>query len=324
MTESKSDELTDSENVDSFESIKSDLGYYLSNNRGGAIAARPSAIEKELESFNYRQQAIDSAMAAMAWPSAIQAALESFNYRQQAIDSAMAAMARPSAIQKALESFNYRQQAIDSAMAAMANFPAMENTLASFAAAGSMMLRDPSSVSAIFSSIERSKFSSFELESLEVDLTTAAEKFDNAGSTASLSSVFANLSPQVQTIFIFIFLHILFPLVNSVSANLLTPVAESYLQDKNLTDREKVKEIKEIPAHFNHITTEGLRFITGNNVRLRSEPSTKAEIIDELLLGQIVTVLSKDRNWIEVTYTYDSGESMSGWVFTRYTAKFVR
>lgn len=102
------------------------------------------------------------------------------------------------------------------------------------------------------------------------------------------------------------------------------PVIESYLQDDKLSNREKVKGIKETPLLLNNVTTDGLRFITGNGVLLRSKPSTKSEILDELLLGQVVTVLSKDRNWIEVTYKYENGEAMSGWVFTRYTAKFIR
>jgi uncharacterized protein YgiM (DUF1202 family) len=290
-----------------------------------AIAAitRPLAVEKALESFSSHQLAIDSAMAAIARPSAVEKALESFSSHQLAIDSAMAAIARPSAIEKALESFSFHQLAIDSALASIANFSAMENTLASFAAASSMMLRDPSSLSAIFASIEISKFSAFELESLEVDLVAATDQFNNAGSLVSLTSVFANLPPLVQAVFFFILLQVFLPQLNSISANLLTPVVESYLQGNNLTDREKVKEIKGIPVHLSGVATEGLRFITGNNVRLRSGPSTNSEILDELLLGQVVTVLSKDRNWIEVTYKYGDGETMSGWVFTRYTAKFV-
>jgi hypothetical protein len=43
-----------------------------------------------------------------------------------------------------------------------------------------------------------------------------------------------------------------------------------------------------------------------------------------MVLGQVVTVLSKNKNWIEIMYEYDNGEIMHGWVFTRYTTKFVR
>jgi uncharacterized protein YgiM (DUF1202 family) len=114
------------------------------------------------------------------------------------------------------------------------------------------------------------------------------------------------------------------PQVNSISANLITPVVESYLEASEETDRQKVKGIKNIPLALKDVDTTDLRFITGDNVRLRAGPSTNSEIYDELTLGQVVTVLTKKRNWIEVMYEYEDGESMSGWVFTRYTAKFVK
>ncbi|WP_362816913.1 SH3 domain-containing protein [Aeromonas dhakensis] len=55
-----------------------------------------------------------------------------------------------------------------------------------------------------------------------------------------------------------------------------------------------------------------------------ASPSTNYEIYDELISWQVVTVLNKRRNWIEVMHEYEDGEPMSGWVFTRYTAKFVK
>ena len=58
-----------------------------------------------------------------------------------------------------------------------------------------------------------------------------------------------------------------------------------------------------------------------NENRLRFELSTRLEILDELVIGQIVT---KNKNGIEVIYEYDDGELKSGWFFTRYTAKFVK
>ena len=72
------------------------------------------------------------------------------------------------------------------------------------------------------------------------------------------------------------------------------------------------------------INISSLRFVTGNNVRLRRAPSTNSEIIDEMALGQVVTVLSKKRNWIEVQYEYKDGEVMTGWTFTAYTKRFVK
>ena len=119
-------------------------------------------------------------------------------------------------------------------------------------------------------------------------------------------------------------MNIIVPQINSISANLLTPIVESYLDGNDADERKKIRDIKKLPLSTSEITTDNLRFITGNNVRLRESPSTNSAILDELVLGQVVTVLSKEKNWIEVMYAYEQEEVWHGWVFTRYKAKFVR
>ena len=42
------------------------------------------------------------------------------------------------------------------------------------------------------------------------------------------------------------------------------------------------------------------------------------------MLGQVATVVSKNKNWIEVVYECEDGTLLTGWVFTRYTSRFVR
>ncbi|WP_158070083.1 SH3 domain-containing protein [Motiliproteus sp. MSK22-1] len=58
-------------------------------------------------------------------------------------------------------------------------------------------------------------------------------------------------------------------------------------------------------------------------MRLRKGPSRKTEILSEFDQGQVVTVISKKRNWIEVRY-WDvlSKDYLQGWVFTKHTAYF--
>ncbi len=290
-----------------------------------AAITQPSATQEKVQSLVAYQSAIGRAAMAITQPSATQKAFESLLAYQSAIGRVvMAAIPHPFEIEKTFDAFSSHQRIIESAMASISNYPAMGDVLASFVAASTMILREPTSLSAILASIEDGDFPKFEAETFEADLTQAANKLNNASSQTSLLSVFWGLPQTLKIVFVFILLQILLPQVNSISANFLTPIAESYLLDNNLTDKEKIKKIKNIPLHLDDVTTEGLRFITGNNVRLRSEPTTKSEILDELLLGQVVTVISKDRNWIEVTYTHVDGETMSGWVFTRYTAKFVR
>ena len=289
-----------------------------------AAMARPSAIDKAIQSFALQQSAIDKAMAAMARPSAIDKAIQSFASQQSAIDKAMAAMARPSAIDKALQSFASQQSAIDKAMAAMAGSSSLEHAIKGFASASSVILTEPSYLSEMAQALSAVNFESINISSIEEELDNAESAFHSVEDGKNFLSVFSNLPPLIQAILFYFLIHVFLPQVNSISANLITPVVESYLEASEETDRQKIKGIKNIPLALNDIDTTDLRFITGDNVRLRAGPSTNSEIHDELTLGQVVTVLTKKRNWIEVMYEYEDGESMSGWVFTRYTAKFVK
>ena len=138
--------------------------------------------------------------------------------------------------------------------------------------------------------------------------------------------LFKSLNPLVQATIIFSFINVVLPMLVSVSSNIVTPHVQNYLNFvENKSSREMVAEIKKLPTDKVDIVTTHLRFITGNNVRLREEPSTKSIIVDELAFGQVVKIISKEKNWIEVSYSYgDNEREFRGWVFTRYTAKFLR
>lgn len=129
--------------------------------------------------------------------------------------------------------------------------------------------------------------------------------------------------PRWAQLILTIFLNtIAIPILISISANLLTSHVEKVIQDSDKSERQKLKEIRQLPLKVENIETSGLRFITAEHVRLREGPSTKSQILDDLKQGQIVTVLSKKRNWIEIKYEYGEGDIVTGWVFTRYTARF--
>ena len=164
-----------------------------------------------------------------------------------------------------------------------------------------------------------------DISSLQEELGRSdQQQFNEVNDIGSFIKIINSLPSLLQDIFYYLFIYVVIAQINSISANLLTPFVESYLKDNKSAERIQIKTIKRIPLSLGDVDTDGLRFIAGNNVRLRSESSTRSEVLDELVLGQIVTVLSKSRNWIEVKYEYEDGDAVSGWVFTRYTAKFVK
>jgi len=186
------------------------------------------------------------------------------------------------------------------------------------------MFTEPNSFSTLFDSISTIDFSEIEIGEVEPNLRETSKRFSDVSDQKAFLTVFTDLPLWIRAVLIYCFISVIVPLFISISANLLTPIVESYLDTSEAPERDKINHIKKLPLTLDNVSTDGLRFITGNNVRLRAEPSTKSVILDEMVLGQVVTILSKKKNWIEVMYEYDSGESLSGWVFNRYTKKFIK
>ncbi|WP_429085599.1 SH3 domain-containing protein [Aeromonas veronii] len=65
------------------------------------------------------------------------------------------------------------------------------------------------------------------------------------------------------------------------------------------------------------------RFVLVSVLNVRAEPSTKAEVVDELKNGMVVKFVSKSKRWTQIEFICDeTGERKIGWVFSRYLRKF--
>ena len=131
---------------------------------------------------------------------------------------------------------------------------------------------------------------------------------------------FAKIPKYLQKIILFIVFCMLIPVMQNVFANLITPYVEEIIGASERPKREIIKDIAS--SRIDNIDLSGLRFVTTETLYLREEPSTKSEILESLRLGQVLVVVSRKRNWIEVSCNYDAGKTLQGWVFARYTAKF--
>lgn len=136
----------------------------------------------------------------------------------------------------------------------------------------------------------------------------------------SFIELFRELPPGVQKAIIIVFLYAIWPMFINIASSLITPHVERIINGSKLST-DQIRVIKKLPASQG-IDIENLRFVTRNNVKLRAKASTKSEVLDELVVGQVVTVLSKQKNWAEVVYRYDDGQALHGWILMTYTAKF--
>ncbi|MEH8247408.1 SH3 domain-containing protein [Aeromonas veronii] len=102
----------------------------------------------------------------------------------------------------------------------------------------------------------------------------------------------------------------------------IKPEIEEFLRNNDEPRRVQTNAIKKLPKSIGVDVTPLNRFISGDEVRLRSLPSIKSEIIMTLNFGQSVYVLEKNRSWIKVAIPQKQGEPLEGWVFTEYTERF--
>lgn len=304
----------------SFESQNSIIERALSLSKG------TSAIEQAIKSFDSQQALMKNVLGFSKPNSAIEQAMRSFESQSSMMERALGFTHATAAIEKAMKSIEYQQGLTDRAMAAMANSSAIYSSLSQLQ--NSNILRDIDStfLNQVAHSIKESsliKSTMLDEDTLENEFQSATEMLTGSENSKSFFKIFNDLPPFIQLVLAMFFLHVFMPQINSISANLLTPTVESYLLDSDRSDREKIKDIFVLPRKIEGVDTSSLRFITGNNVRLRADSSTNSEILDEMAFGQVVTVHSKNKNWIEVSYKYENGIEMYGWVFTRYTSRFV-
>ena len=145
---------------------------------------------------------------------------------------------------------------------------------------------------------------------------------DNVKRTALLEDI-SKLPSPYKAIFIFMLVNVLLSQINSISANLLTPIVKNYISSISTPSSCDTEKIIPLSMEFNNYAKNDFRFITGEYVRLRKSQSTESKILGELQLGQVFKVLSQIENWLEIEYTDNNDDKRYGWVSVRYTAKFV-
>jgi hypothetical protein len=119
---------------------------------------------------------------------------------------------------------------------------------------------------------------------------------------------------------------VIVPFIINITSGLATPYIKELLKAGPSNKQTIVREIKKkTPQHFDMGMLSNLRFVTATILFVREGPSQKTKILDELVLGQVVHILHKKKNWTRVGYTdQDTGEMHNGWVFTRHIKKFKK
>lgn len=139
------------------------------------------------------------------------------------------------------------------------------------------------------------------------------------GTINNYLEVAAKQNPLVTKILVYIILPII---INIFTGGLSPQDTQTTIKQNNTIIIKSIKnEVrKSLPSQE---IISMYRFVSCKHLKVMEGNSTKSRSLGKLSFGQVVTIVTKKRNWTLVEYRKDeSGVIIKGWVFTRYLEKF--
>ncbi|WP_280190368.1 SH3 domain-containing protein [Delftia sp. PS-11] len=120
---------------------------------------------------------------------------------------------------------------------------------------------------------------------------------------------------------------VLVPLLISILSAFLNPIADFYIKKwlEETSKQEATKQVKEAARQSigDIQLLDDFRFVSTQNLALKSGPKAKAPVVGQLRFGQTVRLLEKERDFTLVVWrSEDSKIELQGWVFSRYLRRF--
>lgn len=135
---------------------------------------------------------------------------------------------------------------------------------------------------------------------------------------------FNGLSERAREICINILVHILIPIIVSISASYIYDnYIKVYEETKNIKTSTEVKKItRNHNDAFDRKALKDYGVTKVESLNLRFSPSMKSKVITSLQLGTLVYVIdSSNRSWLFVEVKIDN-DLIQGWISRRYTSRF--
>ena len=162
------------------------------------------------------------------------------------------------------------------------------------------------------------------------ELQELSDKIFNNSSPAKTSSLeesinnLANeISSQKDPLIQRILAYIVYPLIFSA---LINPIADHHI--KSYLSSDKRAQVKELKANVhsaidNKDVLGSLRYVSTDTLNVRVSGSVKSEIIGYLRFSYTVLIIEKQKSWTLIEWNdSETDVQLTGWVFSRYLAKF--
>ena len=117
-----------------------------------------------------------------------------------------------------------------------------------------------------------------------------------------------------------------FPLIVVVIASFINPVVNHYVDSQLNEDKRSLSkkiESRAISSVADRSVLKDFRYVTADTLNVRLSATQKSETIGFLHFGYAVIVIDRQKSWTLVEWNDPESEvRISGWVFSRYLAKF--
>lgn len=284
-----------------------------------------SAFQVGAEGLLAQQKSIKKLFGGMDKLSAFRVGAEGLLAQQKNIQDLLSGAERLSALRGGAKELFVQQKSIRdlfSTASGIANSPAFQALVEASLGAPSLVGAGTTQVlnlEPLMSTLTISDFSELEiiepLESAEAELVSTLVRGGDISGLSAQAKLLLWLLGMVFTL-----------LLNYLALQNGARQELCFLQPKilpGLTVGQTGKAIRQALCEFPIEVLVGFRFIDGDRVNLRAGPSTKAEVLGDVLIhGQVVQVVdSSNRSWLLVRLV---DQEVEGWVFRRYTHKLTK
>ena len=117
-----------------------------------------------------------------------------------------------------------------------------------------------------------------------------------------------------------------YPLIVAVIVSFINPVVNNYVESHLNEDKRSLS--KKIEENARRSVADGsvlkdFRYVTADTLNVRSSSTQKSKTIGLLYFGYAVIIIDRQKSWTLVEWNDPESEvRISGWVFSRYLAKF--
>ena len=118
----------------------------------------------------------------------------------------------------------------------------------------------------------------------------------------------------------------IYPLIVAIIASFINPVVNhhvtSYIDSDKRSLSKQIKNNVRLSITDDNILS-AFRYVSADILNVRNAASQKSETIGYLRFGYTVIVIDRKKSWTLIEWSDpDSDVQITGWVFSRYLAKF--